>query len=299
MSRLLSFAAVAAALVLSTAAPSFADRYDTPIINVVDASRASITLEVTAGATGLPAGFSIDWMTQQAFLLGGWNGAGNYYCTLNGTPTWNTWPGATTYRLGPYETARIEIGDMFDETGIATDYNVELDFGVNYVFRGYADGDANGEASYYTSTILASTLGGVGCTFTQGYWKNHTEDWPVFATMTLGTVNYTPAQLLSILNTPAAGNGILILAHQLITAKLNGLNGADLTPVAGAIATADGLIGGLVIPPVGAGFLAPGTVSATATTLDNYNNGKTTVPHCGETPATQSTWGTLKSRYRN
>ena len=35
-----------------------------------------------------------------------------------------------------------------------------------------------------------------GCTYTQGYWKNHYPTfWPTFTTLTLGSVAYTPAQL--------------------------------------------------------------------------------------------------------
>src|SRR5262245_44270594 len=43
------------------------------------------------------------------------------------------------------------------------------------------------------------------CVFTQGYWKNHPDAWPV-ETLTLGTVTYTKDQLLSIFHTPVAGN---------------------------------------------------------------------------------------------
>src|SRR5688572_23676843 len=59
-----------------------------------------------------------------------------------------------------------------------------------------------------------------GCTLTQGYWKNHPEAWPV-ASLELGSVTYSKAQLLSIFRTPVSGNGLVSLAHQLIAAKLN------------------------------------------------------------------------------
>ena len=75
----------------------------------------------------------------------------------------------------------------------------------------------------------------------------------------LGSVTYTDLQLLSIFNTPAQGNGLLTLAHQLIAAKLNIANGADSTDIAQAISDADALIGSLVVPPVGGGFLAAGS----------------------------------------
>jgi hypothetical protein len=110
------------------------------------------------------------------------------------------------------------------------------------------------------------------CVLTQGFWKNH-EPWPV-TTLTLGTVTYTEAQLVTILSEPVRGNGLVSLAKQLIAAKLNQANGACVpTGVAAAIAQADALIGGLVIPPVGAGSVSPSTTSALTTILDNYNNG--------------------------
>jgi hypothetical protein len=113
----------------------------------------------------------------------------------------------------------------------------------------------------------------LGCTFTQGYWKNHASAWPV-QSLTLGTVTYTKAQLISILNTPVKGNGLISLSYQLIAAKLNAAGGASVPPdVASAIAAADALIGGLVVPPVGSGSLSPDSTSSLNTTLDTYNNG--------------------------
>jgi hypothetical protein len=125
------------------------------------------------------------------------------------------------------------------------------------------------------------------CTSSQGYWKTHYQgSWPASVLsggLTLGTVPYTAAQLESILNTPpAGGQGLLILAHQLIAAKLNIANGADGGAVASTIATADALISGLVVPPVGSGSLAPSAVSGLTTTLDNYNNGLIGPGHCPE-----------------
>jgi hypothetical protein len=116
--------------------------------------------------------------------------------------------------------------------------------------------------------------------------------------MLLGTVSYTKQQLLDIFNSPAQGNGLISLAHQLITVKLNECNGSDTSPVAGTIAAADAQIGGLVIPPVGSGSLAPGSTSAKTQILDNYNNGSPAgVANC-PTPDRPVSWGSLKATYR-
>ena len=110
------------------------------------------------------------------------------------------------------------------------------------------------------------------CVLTQGFWKNH-EPWPA-TSLTLGTVTYSEAQLVTILSEPVRGNGLVSLAKQLIAAKLNQANGACVpTGVAAAITQADTLIGTRVIPPVGAGSLSPSATSALTTILDNYNNG--------------------------
>ena len=118
-----------------------------------------------------------------------------------------------------------------------------------------------------------------GCVFSQGYWKNHPEAWPV-TSLQLGNVTYTQDQLLSILHQPVRGNGILILAHQEIAAKLNIANGADGSCIQQTLADADALIGDLVIPPIGDGYLLPRDASPLADILDQYNEGMLCAPSC-------------------
>lgn len=117
------------------------------------------------------------------------------------------------------------------------------------------------------------------CTFTQGYWKNHPDAWPVSSLM-LGSLSYDKAELIAILKTPVKGNGLVQLAHQLIAAKLNIANGADDADIAAAIAQADALIGTLLVPPVGDGELETRVTSALNDTLDAFNNGKLGPGHC-------------------
>src|SRR5206468_5345555 len=79
------------------------------------------------------------------------------------------------------------------------------------------------------------------CPLSLGYWKTHPAVWPV-TTLTLGTVSYTQAELLAILKTnPGIGtksDASLILADQLIAAKLNVANGSNPCLFADAIAAA-------------------------------------------------------------
>jgi hypothetical protein len=118
-----------------------------------------------------------------------------------------------------------------------------------------------------------------GCVFSQGYWKNHPEAWPV-TELQLGNTTYTQNQLLAILREPVRGNGLLILAKQEIAAKLNIANGADGSCIQQTLADADAIIGNLVIPPIGNGYLRPVNVSPTAGILGNYNEGGLCAPSC-------------------
>ncbi len=288
------------ALVAPPPAPAHALVYDPPSLSVVQGGYYNIILEVEAGSSGAPAGFGLQWMTRYDYQrLGGWPAAGDpalHYCEFTGVPTRHLASGATTYRLAAGEAVRTEPGDFFDDTGIATDFTGPLVPGTEYVLRVRALGDAAGLASDYAPAINTSTF---SAECTQGFWKNHPEVWPADALpMLLGTVSYTKAELLDILNTPATGNGLISLAHQLIATKLTLANGSDPTPIASAIAAADALIGSLVVPPVGGGFLAPSSTDALTQMLDDYNNGRLGGVKPCPTPTRHDTWGRLKGLYR-
>lgn len=145
-----------------------------------------------------------------------------------------------------------------------------------------------GRRSIIATTFSTAACGDLrcgagGCTLTQGFWKNHPDQWPV-ATLTLGTVTYSKAQLISILHQPVKGNGLVSLAHQLIAAKLNVANGATCAAISGIIAKADAIIGGRVPPPVGSDSLSTSSVSALVDLLDRFNSGLISgcPGHCAE-----------------
>ena len=291
----LAFIAVAAIPVASLAA-------DAPSVSVGASGHGKQTIMITAGASGLPDGFTVRWMDEATFASNGytWPASpvpGEKAASFTGVPTLNTFGGMyTTFKLAPNASITIEIGDLVQETGVSGSTG-ELTYGTQYRFTSFAN-DANGDAaSALSNTVSASTTTSTNCTYTLGFWKTHPGAWPVMS-LTLGSVNYTQAQLLSILNQAVQGNGLLSLAHQVIAAKLNIASGADPTDAAAAIASADALIGGLVVPPVGGGSLAPSTTSSLTQTLDDYNNGVTGPGHCGVVSTQQTTWGNLKSMYR-
>ncbi|MBI5838380.1 MAG: hypothetical protein HZB25_14165 [Candidatus Eisenbacteria bacterium] len=138
------------------------------------------------------------------------------------------------------------------------------------------------------------------------------------STIPLGSTAYTKDQLVAILGAvsgigepdivgprpgmlPAmsAGNGLIALAHQLITARCNELNGATVPAVVQAAMTdADALIGALVVPPLGSGYLEFSVCVADWQVLSDYNHGLIGPGGCVTTPVKPQTWGQLKTRYR-
>jgi hypothetical protein len=277
---------------------------DAPGLDLVAAGHGKVRLTVTAGASGAPAGFTVAWMTAADFASGGgtWPEgpvAGRDQAEFSGIAKLDTW-GATErrFQLGPNESLDVEIGDLFDETGVSGTTADELLDGVEYVFCAYANGGQQAGRSDWSATLSeGTTFQGQDCTYTQGYWKNHPASWPV-ASLVLGSVSYTRAQLLQILDLTVVGNGMVSLAHQLIAAKLNICDGSDATVAAAAIASADALVGSLVAPPVGSGSLPTSQVSTLTQTLDDYNNGAAGPGHCPSVSAHPTTWGRLKGLYR-
>jgi hypothetical protein len=204
----------------------------------------------------------------------------------------------TSVTLAP-KTATNLVGTQHCVTATVLDQNsnpltgVRVDFAVTGAnpTSGFALTDSSGHASFCYSgansgdDVITASVGslsdtaaktwatGGGCTLSQGYWKNHPEAWPV-TSLTLGTVAYDQAQLLQIMSQPVRGNGLVSLSHQLIGAKLNAASGVGLpSDVVQAIADADTLIDGQVVPPIGNGSLAPGATDTLTSILDVFNNG--------------------------
>jgi hypothetical protein len=114
------------------------------------------------------------------------------------------------------------------------------------------------------------------CPQPQGFWKNNPAAWSVDS-LTLGSQTYTKTELLTILTTATKGDASLILADQLIAAKLNIANGSgEPAPVPSTITHADSVLSGFSgeLPYKVKSSSPNGQAMVTdATTLDNYNNG--------------------------
>jgi hypothetical protein len=263
-----------------------------PIAISYETSAASnIAFNVTAGQTGAPAGFSIQWMTLTDYVALGnrWpltsavpNAQAPSFCKANFSgivpPS-----GCVAYNLHPGQSLTVVIGDdnLYDSCAVSSPCSgAPLLCNTAYVFRASAL-DATGQLRV-SDTITCATLpsvGGGSCTYTQGYWRNHPDAWPV-TSLTIGTVSYQAAELMAVLDNPARGNGLVMLAHQLIAAKLNIANGADPSAVQQTITDADNMIGGLVVPPIGNGYLAPDETGNLTETVTEYNEGTIGPGHC-------------------
>jgi hypothetical protein len=310
------FALAGACLFVSASLASEPTTLDPPTLEPGVEATTIIHLDVTAGPSGAPNGFTIEWMLRSAFdMRGGWlanpNDPAIHSATFLGSPTLNTSEGTRSFLLGPGEVASIEIGDVFDETGVLATNVAEMAVGTEYVVRVRANGqgglpsggnDFDG-GSRYSETAYVWTKPNQGqseCIRSQGYWKTHPEAWPV-SSLRLGSVIYPKSQLLEIWNTAAAGNGLLALAHQLMAAKLNLIAGA-LAPssVSDDIAAADALIGNRVAPPIGNDHLPPTLTSELTDDLEEFNTEESgnNVECALSTTAKRSTWGALKSIYR-
>jgi hypothetical protein len=270
-----------------------------PCLACVSNTQASVTLTLCTptGGTGAPAGFSVQWMTRADYDLYGWPATDDNLCKAGFSGNANL----SRYNLLPGECVSITVGDFLFDQGASTNCSGDLACGTEYVFRAFAHASNTKNKSAFSTTSFCSTAAcytSGGCTLTRGYWATHNlqacnpdlpyndplqystcVQWPV-ASLTLGTVSYTDLELISILNTVPGTNGLVSLAHQLIAAKLNIANGADGSAVAGAIAGADALIGGLMVPPTGAGSLAVSSTAALTTTLLDYNSGSIGPGHC-------------------
>lgn len=280
---------VAAALVIWAPSPAQAWRVNKPTLTCGDATQASTDIKICAGPTGVPNGFVLKWAQGNATIS---------WASLGPKCTATFQNRALGYRLGPNQCVTLSIGELLESEASAVDPScaVALQCGKSYAFKGYARQTATLLRSLEFGPLYCSTLACTPtdtCTFTQGYWKTHGPVpkgnneyvWPQEVKVNglkLGNVLYTATQLLQIFNEqPSKENGLVSLAHQLIAAKLNVLNGADPSDITASIAAADTLIGALTVPPVGTGSKASSETSALTETLTDYNEGKTGPGHCG------------------
>ena len=92
-----------------------------------------------------------------------------------------------------------------------------------------------------TRTIVPITPTPEVCPRTPDYWLHHPDRWPSDK-LTLGSQTYSQQELLALLSGPGGNDSSLILAQELIAAKLNSAIGATASSLA-TIAAADSQLG--------------------------------------------------------
>lgn len=214
-------------------------RADKPILSCGASTQSSIDLVVTAGATGAPAGFSVQWLSQAALAANGgvWHASNNpRLCKafFSGNAK------DSRYLLKAGQSVTITIGDLLMDNE-ASLFNCAdgLDCGTTYEFRVFAHANSTLTKSVFQYAECSTEACGISCGAHHfGYWKTNCDLLPADG-LYLGTVHYDVTTLCTILNTPGSGDGLVILAHQLIAAKANGISNAD-------VSAADAAIGGSV-----------------------------------------------------
>lgn len=140
----------------------------------------------------------------------------------------------------------VQVQGFDASTGGGTQFGFE---GPAHAYRSCGDRDADGVIDYEDNCpLVANTdqadadsngVGDVcdtdgGCTYSQGYWKNHNRHakqdhkqtpWPIDEDTVLCGETWH-----DILHTPTKGNAWYILARQAVAAALNGANGASVPP---------------------------------------------------------------------
>ena len=136
--------------------------------------------------------------------------------------------------------------------------------------------DSTGASATSSCGIIVSATN--ICGLSPGYWKNHSSSWPV-ASLVLGTQTYTKTELLALLNTPKRGDSTIILAFQLIAAKLNVANGTLASTAGTNIAVADQLLSAYGHLPL-AHAVKNSQMESVASNLDAFNNDGQLQPGC-------------------
>lgn len=142
-------------------------------------------------------------------------------------------------------------------------------------YAGMFNGDRGTLVEFYNSPAPPPPPPPLGCTYTHGYWKNHTSAWPT--PYSSSATFYTSGQSwVTVLKTPVKGNAYYILAYQYIAAVLNGANGASAPDnVQQTMAASLAYFTNPTANP-----LTKSQLTTMGGLLDQYNNGLLGVPHC-------------------
>jgi uncharacterized delta-60 repeat protein len=129
------------------------------------------------------------------------------------------------------------VTDFFGQSDGVRGVVVEPDGKI--VAAGGADDATTG---YFALARYLSTASvAAGCPHSEVFWKKHNALWPV-RSFTLGSQSYSEAELRGILSRPPKGDASILLARELIAAKLNVADGAGSPELIADVASADALL---------------------------------------------------------
>jgi|GEM_PF-2573084 len=230
-------------------------KLSTPTVSCAGSGETYIDVNVTAGSTGAPAGFTVQWQTAGDYAQFGWPVDSSCPLDAEGVPTCGesfcraSFAGnaaGSNYNLAAGQSVTVRIGDIAPGNGVSTDCpGVGLLCGHNYVFRVFAHANSSNQRSDFTANLTCSTSDcPVNCdpnVHGLEFWKTHSgfctgegcqEDaWPesiLEGGLTVGCSTYTAEQLEAILlTTPEEGDCTTVLLQQVIVANLNIANGAN------------------------------------------------------------------------
>ncbi len=256
---------VAVAMLSGVASAQRKVALDTPALACVSSTTDTITLSVTAGATGAPSGFSVQWMPASSLAAGFdgvlgtaddgiWHdGEGSCRASFSGNANGSNW------NLGPNGMVTVLIGGLNDsDPGVSFSCNT-LECDTEYVFRTFAHAQTGKNAlgrSAFSNPIACSTdvcdgpqweLGDF-CSYSIGRWvqgQGGTADITCVVSnstgITLGQVAYTWAgadanlngiddqydALLAIVNGQTQQGGVRTRWAQVLALKMNILLGGN------------------------------------------------------------------------
>ena len=160
-------------------------KYDAPTITCESSTENTITIRITAGATGAPAGFSVHWVTCDQYAKGPDGTAGTTDDNSFGSGTQNcaaSFSGnanGTRWNLGPNEFETVVIGGLNDaDPGVSFSCNDPLTCDTCYAFRTFAHASSSANRSDFSATTQCTTAAcepkgfedGAFCTRSQGYY---------------------------------------------------------------------------------------------------------------------------------
>lgn len=138
-------------------------KYDTPTITVVATTQNTIELSICAGATGAPAGFTVQWMKAVDYYgkesydptidVGLWNNTLSCDASFSGNANGTNW------NLGPNSCVDVVIGGLNDaDPGVSFSCTGPLVCDTGYVFRVFAHASSDYQRSAFSTPVYFRTL---------------------------------------------------------------------------------------------------------------------------------------------